>query len=393
MKNNLSVICIQANTSIIKKVGAGLFLIAVHAVVLAQSVGIGTTTPNASAQLDITSTTRGLLTPRMTQVQRNAIVSPVSGLLVYQTDAVAGFYYYKDVPSGWQLITTGTMPNSIWSTLGVTNNIYNSQLGNVAIGTLPSSIYRLTVDGDVFVGGGPATIHLHGESGSNARIFFDVPENPQSYAITHSLNSLFLSRKDVGGFQFLPDLVINESGNVGVSVLHPDVKLHVSDGTDVGNASGGFLQLGSSTGLNIGFDNNEIQARNNGVVSRLVLQNGGGALQIGSAVTPQGYAVSINGKVICEELKIQGSSNWPDYVFANDYSLQSFDDLRRFIKANKHLPNIPTAAAIEKNGIEVGDMQKRLMEKIEELTLYVLQLEEQNRTIQKQIETLKKKHY
>src|SRR4051812_18434319 len=61
--------------------------------VLHAQVGIGTTTPNASAALDITSTTRGLLIPRMTTAQRNAIVSPANSLLIYQTDGVPGYYY------------------------------------------------------------------------------------------------------------------------------------------------------------------------------------------------------------------------------------------------------------------------------------------------------------
>jgi hypothetical protein len=51
--------------------------------------------------------------------------------------------------------------------------------------------------------------------------------------------------------------------------------------------------------------------------------------------------------------------------------------VEKFIAANKHLPNIPSAVEVEKNGIEVGDMQKRMMEKIEELTLYVIELEKQ----------------
>src|SRR5689334_13035686 len=59
------------------------------------SVGIGTLTPNASSLLEIKSTTKGVLVPRMTSIQRNAIVSPVRGLLVYQIDGITGFYYYE----------------------------------------------------------------------------------------------------------------------------------------------------------------------------------------------------------------------------------------------------------------------------------------------------------
>ena len=74
----------------------------------AQNVAINSdgSTPNSSAMLDITSTTKGLLTPRMTSVQRTAISTPATGLIVYQTDGTAGFYYYDG--SSWLKMSTGT---------------------------------------------------------------------------------------------------------------------------------------------------------------------------------------------------------------------------------------------------------------------------------------------
>lgn len=65
----------------------------------AQRVGINTATPDASAALDITATDKGMLPPRMTMAQRDAIVSPATGLLIYQTDAATGYYYYNG--SAW----------------------------------------------------------------------------------------------------------------------------------------------------------------------------------------------------------------------------------------------------------------------------------------------------
>jgi hypothetical protein len=101
---------------------------------------------------------------------------------------------------------------------------------------------------------------------------------------------------------------------------------------------------------------------------------------------PAGYLLAVDGKIISEELKVQLSGNWPDYVFNEKYKLLSFDELRKYIAINKHLPNIPRAAEVEKNGIEVGDMQKRMMEKIEELTLYVLELERKLNLMEKKNE-------
>ena len=68
------------------------------------SAGIGTNVPNASSILDISSTSKGMLTPRMTRAQRNAIASPATGLLIYQTDNAPGFFYYN---------------GSIWTALNV----------------------------------------------------------------------------------------------------------------------------------------------------------------------------------------------------------------------------------------------------------------------------------
>ena len=74
-------------------------------------VGIGTTTPDASAALDITSTTKGLLIPRMTETQRDAISSPATGLMIYQTDGTVGFYYYNG--SSWSEVAATSATYSI----------------------------------------------------------------------------------------------------------------------------------------------------------------------------------------------------------------------------------------------------------------------------------------
>ncbi|QOG04713.1 hypothetical protein [Flavobacterium sp. MDT1-60] len=72
-------------------------------------IGIGTVTPNASSVLDISSTTQGILAPRMTTIQRNAIASPADALLVYDTD-VKSFYYYNSTTSSWAILSGGTPP-------------------------------------------------------------------------------------------------------------------------------------------------------------------------------------------------------------------------------------------------------------------------------------------
>lgn len=119
-------------------------------------VGIGTTTPDSSSLLDITDTTKGFLVPRMTLLQRNAIVAPATGLLIYQTNSSPGFYYFNGTiwttftSSNWSLIgNSGTNPttNKVGTTdnqdfVLVTNNTEKLRVnstGNVGIGTTTPS--------------------------------------------------------------------------------------------------------------------------------------------------------------------------------------------------------------------------------------------------------------
>jgi trimeric autotransporter adhesin len=216
---------------------------------------------------------------------------------------------------------------------------------------------------------------------------------------------------------------------------------------DLSSSTNGFIMLGPGNTTSLLLDNNEIMVRNtNTTAGTLAIQNDGGEVTVGArttinkggealalngnnpgmsfyqngafrsfinqsaselyvgvnagnlhldatgqvaigAVIPaaSAYKLTVTGKIICEELKVKlVSSVWPDYVFDKKYKLKSLSEVEKFIAKNNHLPNIPSAAEVEKNGIEVGDMQKKMMEKIEELTLYIIDL-------QKQVDILKTK--
>jgi len=98
------------------------------------------------------------------------------------------------------------------------------------------------------------------------------------------------------------------------------------------------------------------------------------------------FRVMSDGHVWATELDIKLKNDFPDYVFSTDYSLMPLDELEDFISKNKHLPNIPTAQEVAENGLSVGEMQVKQMEKIEELTLYIIEL-------RREIENLKKDQY
>jgi hypothetical protein len=104
-----------------------------------------------------------------------------------------------------------------------------------------------------------------------------------------------------------------------------------------------------------------------------------------------GYKLSVSGKIICEELRVNLVASWPDYVFKKDYSLLPVEQLGSYVEENGHLPNVPAAAEIEKTGFDVGNMQKIMMEKIEELSLYIIEQQKQIKELKEQVNELQNK--
>jgi hypothetical protein len=86
------------------------------------------------------------------------------------------------------------------------------------------------------------------------------------------------------------------------------------------------------------------------------------------------FQINNNGLVQAREIKVN-LQNWPDYVFEKEYKLMPLQDVEKFITENKHLPNVPNAKTIESEGMNLGEMNKILMEKIEELTLHLIEQE------------------
>jgi len=100
------------------------------------------------------------------------------------------------------------------------------------------------------------------------------------------------------------------------------------------------------------------------------------------------FRVMGDGHVWCTELDIKLKENFPDYVFAADYNLMPLDELESYIDANKHLPNIPSAKEVETEGLNVGEIQVKQMEKIEELTLYLIEMKKEIDRLNTKIEDL-----
>lgn len=97
-----------------------------------------------------------------------------------------------------------------------------------------------------------------------------------------------------------------------------------------------------------------------------------------------GYKLAVDGGILCEEVKVIANVPSADYVFEKDYNLRTLNEVEAFVNENKHLPDVPSAKEFKENGYKMGDMDNLLLQKIEELTLYIIEQ-------QKQIDDLKNK--
>jgi hypothetical protein len=110
-----------------------------------------------------------------------------------------------------------------------------------------------------------------------------------------------------------------------------------------------------------------------------------GYIGIGTA-TPK-EALSVNGNIRSKQVKVE-TANWPDYVFKKDYQLPSLQEVKAYIDQNQHLPEVPSEEQITKEGLNLGEMNKLLMKKVEELTLYLIEKDEQLQQQGRQMEKL-----
>ncbi len=204
-------------------------------------------------------------------------------------------------------------------------------------------------------------------------------------------------------------------GNVGINTTSPTAKLEVNQSgggsgqnvalkTWAGNTDNywGNTQIQFSYGGGSGGYTHAIKSRHNsgGILGNAIdfylwqpgdPVNGEGSLStltlnggnVGIGTASPDAKLSVKGQIHAQEVKVDlNGSVAPDYVFNKDYQLTSLDSIKNYIDQNKHLPEVPSAKEMEKNGVQLGEMNMLLLKKIEELTLYVIDQ-------QKQIEQLR----
>lgn len=193
----------------------------------------------------------------------------------------------------------------------------------------------------------------------------------------------------------------NTVGNVGIGTTNPVAKLHVNGNVLV--AAGNYLRFGTED-VNTGYlaisnssccYNNYADIKgslyfrntNNGygnVESVAMGIQSDGTVTIGvwekydnSITDTDGHKLMVNGGILCEKVKVIEDVPNSDHVFESDYDLKSIEEVKTFIEENKHLPEVPSAEEFKENGYSVGEMDDLLLRKVEELTLYIIQLEEE----------------
>jgi hypothetical protein len=276
--------------------------------------------------------------------------------------------------------------------------------GNIGIGTTsPQSKFHVT--GGAIVADAPETntLNIGSFSGSGNLIGSGAYWTIRT-ATNHSYNlDVYNSNSPVAAMTVL------QSGYTGIGVTSPQNKFHVAGGAivadapetntlNIGSFSGSGNLIGSGaywtirTATNHSY-NLDVYNNNSPIAAMTVLQSG----NVGIGTASASEKLSVNGNISAKKL-IVTQTGWSDYVFDKDYKLRSLASLETFINQNKHLPDIPSAKEVEEKGISVGDNQALLLKKIEELTLYVIELnknnqaqKEINRSLAKEIQQLKNK--
>jgi hypothetical protein len=212
------------------------------------------------------------------------------------------------------------------------------------------------------------------------------------------------------------------SGNIGIGTTSPSEKLEVNGNVNVGLSTGATTGYGSRLNLrgliddgdpiwmsryNAGPNQTELRVNIGDDVGGedaftvgnffygdgqwktfMKVQNNG---NVGIGTAAPDAALTVKGTIHTNEVKVDLNVPGPDYVFEKGYPLMSLEETKAYIDANKHLPEVPSAKEMEKNGVQLGEMNLLLLKKLEELTLHLIEQQKTNQYQAKKIVELEEK--
>ncbi|MCC8427253.1 hypothetical protein [Mucilaginibacter sp. UR6-11] len=283
--------------------------------------------------------------------------------------------------------TGGTAGNPI--TFNEAMSILNT--GNVGIGTISPS-FKLDVGN---------TINVTASSSSGIAYQFDgTAYGGKKWAMGDgtTVNGTFAIRDITDSKDFLS--IVGSSGNIGIGTTNPGRKLDILAGAGVtplaAVGANGYLlvdNVGSGQSFYQANAFHQFQGTSGNPIMTL-FSNG----NVGIGTTQPDAKLTVNGTIHSTEVKVTATVPPPDYVFEPAYKLPKLTELKTYLDDNHHLPEIPSAADIEKNGINLSEMNLKLLKKVEELTLYLIEQSKQlanqqkiNQSLQEQINKLTNK--
>lgn len=210
----------------------------------------------------------------------------------------------------------------------------------------------------------------------------------------------------------VPKLRIEGNGNVGIGILSPLELLEVGGNVFVNHENSGFIidaadykRVGfmkyhgkaggiwraSNQGFEIGrVSGTDITAGLGSSPTTDFYISGGGQVGIGTISTGT-HKLAVEGSIGAREIKVE-ASGWSDFVFENSYDLRTLEEVEQHIKENGHLPEIPSETEVTENGINLGQMDAKLLQKIEELTLYMIDMNKQLKSQSARVQQLEQEN-